>query len=166
MIWEDYEKMGHNNNTHNKYTESKVPCHACAKKRLCGTLAKKPVISTLCGNMGKTSWHSYGTDKTELYGTIWNNAEQKCGFRCASFTARKYPKSSGKNDFGYFHFEKVFGGATRTRTGGKGFAVLCLTTWLWRHITFAALWPQMYFVERATRLELATSTLARWRSTG
>ena len=26
----------------------------------------------------------------------------------------------------------VFGGATRNRTGDKGFADLCLTTWLWR----------------------------------
>ena len=34
----------------------------------------------------------------------------------------------------------------------RGFAVPCLTTWLWRHM------------ERATRFELATSTLARWRS--
>ena len=25
------------------------------------------------------------------------------------------------------------GGATQTRTGDKGFADLCLTTWLWRH---------------------------------
>jgi hypothetical protein len=34
----------------------------------------------------------------------------------------------------------------------RGFAVRCLTTWLWRRM------------ERATRFELATSTLARWRS--
>ena len=27
----------------------------------------------------------------------------------------------------------LFGGATRIRTGGQGFAVPCLTTWLWRH---------------------------------
>ena len=26
--------------------------------------------------------------------------------------------------------------------------------------------PRLFFMERATRLELATSTLARWRSTG
>ena len=26
-----------------------------------------------------------------------------------------------------------FGGATRNRTGDKGFADLCLTAWLWRH---------------------------------
>ena len=29
-----------------------------------------------------------------------------------------------------------FGGATRNRTGDKGFADLCLTAWLWRHILF------------------------------
>ena len=29
----------------------------------------------------------------------------------------------------------MFGGATRNRTGDKGFADLCLTSWLWRHIS-------------------------------
>ena len=29
----------------------------------------------------------------------------------------------------------AFGGATRNRTGDKGFADLCLTSWLWRHIS-------------------------------
>ncbi len=29
----------------------------------------------------------------------------------------------------------VSGGGTRIRTGDKGFAVLCLTTWLCRHLT-------------------------------
>ena len=28
----------------------------------------------------------------------------------------------------------IFGGVTRIRTGGRGVADLCLTTWLWRHI--------------------------------
>ena len=37
--------------------------------------------------------------------------------------------------------------------GNNGFADRGLTTWLWYHM------------ERMTRLELATSTLARWRST-
>ena len=37
--------------------------------------------------------------------------------------------------------------------GNNGFADRGLTTWLW------------YRMERMTRLELATSTLARWRST-
>lgn len=27
-----------------------------------------------------------------------------------------------------------YGGANRIRTGDKGFADLCLTTWLWRHL--------------------------------
>ena len=47
----------------------------------------------------------------------------------------------------------AFGGATRIRTGDKGFADPCLTTWPWRR------------VERITGLEPATSTLARSRST-
>ena len=28
----------------------------------------------------------------------------------------------------------LIGGTTQTRTGGKGFAGLCLTTWLWCHV--------------------------------
>ena len=47
-----------------------------------------------------------------------------------------------------------YGGGNRTRTGDKGVADPCLTTWLCRQI-----------LERKTRFELATSTLARWRST-
>ena len=42
---------------------------------------------------------------------------------------------------------------TRFELVNEGFADLCLTTW-----------PQ-HHMERLTRLELATSTLARWRST-
>ena len=53
-----------------------------------------------------------------------------------------------------------YGGATQTRTGGKGFADLCLTTWLWRRKV-----ETRSLLEQVTRLELATSTLARWRST-
>ena len=44
----------------------------------------------------------------------------------------------------------------RFELGNEGFADLCLTTWPRYHIK----------LERVTRLELATSTLARWRSTG
>ena len=51
------------------------------------------------------------------------------------------------------HDEK-YGGGTQNRTGDEGFADLCLTAWLCRHI-----------MERKTRLELATPTLARWCST-
>ena len=40
--------------------------------------------------------------------------------------------------------------------GHKGFAGPCLTTWLWR---------REKILERQTRFELATSTLARWHST-
>ena len=34
-----------------------------------------------------------------------------------------------------------FGGATRNRTGDKGFADLCLTAWLWRHMYFQDMLP-------------------------
>ena len=58
-----------------------------------------------------------------------------------------------------------------------GFADRCLTTWLRHHMNF---WndkggsnrfrpwvrAEIGTLERVTRLELATSTLARWRSTG
>ena len=60
------------------------------------------------------------------------------------------------------------GGATRNRTGDEGFADLCLTAWLWRRIHFKKGTLKAYLsvpLERITRLELATSTLARWRST-
>ena len=50
--------------------------------------------------------------------------------------------------------------------GSRGFAVRCLTTWLWRHIHNLRDKPANCNLERLTRLELATSTLARWRSTG
>ena len=52
------------------------------------------------------------------------------------------------------HDEKKYGGGTQNRTGDEGFADLCLTAWLCRHT-----------MERKTRLELATPTLARWCST-
>ena len=50
--------------------------------------------------------------------------------------------------------KKMFKGGNRIRTGGKGFADLCLTTWLCRHN-----------MERKTGFEPATPTLARWCST-
>ena len=50
--------------------------------------------------------------------------------------------------------------------GNEGFADPCLTTWLCHHVEKGAkILAPFSFVERATRLELATSTLARWRST-
>ena len=52
-----------------------------------------------------------------------------------------------------FNYYENVGGATQNRTGDQGVAVHCLTAWLWHRM------------ERMTRLELATSTLARWRST-
>ena len=56
--------------------------------------------------------------------------------------------------------------------GNESFADSCLTAWLWRraHIHMymekeALMNSGLFLVERVTRLELATSTLARWRST-
>ncbi len=50
--------------------------------------------------------------------------------------------------------------------GNEGFADPCLTTWLCHHIEYRSKVLLLYpFVERATGLEPATSTLARWRST-
>ena len=53
--------------------------------------------------------------------------------------------------------------------GNRGFAVRCLTAWLWRRIYDIQIGtrkgPDFVNMERPTRLELATSTLARWRST-
>ena len=61
---------------------------------------------------------------------------------------------------------------TRIELVNKGFADLCLTAWLWRraHIHMymekeALMNSSLFSLERVTRLELATSTLARWRST-
>ncbi len=49
---------------------------------------------------------------------------------------------------------KRIGGASQNRTDDRGVAVLCLTTWLWRHS-----------LERKTGFEPATPTLARSYST-
>ena len=70
---------------------------------------------------------------------------------------RKIIKKVTIYEDGHFDGFSVFytenGGATQNRTGDQGVAVHCLTAWLWHRM------------ERMTRLELATSTLARWRST-
>ncbi len=58
---------------------------------------------------------------------------------------------------------RFFGGATQIRTGGKGFADPCLTTWLWRLHLLGK--PRNKKMERETRFELATFALARQRST-
>ena len=54
--------------------------------------------------------------------------------------------------------------------GNEGFADLCLTAWPRHHIRLKykerKCVPYIAILERVTRLELATSTLARWRSTG
>ena len=67
-----------------------------------------------------------------------------------------------------FHRVFLFAGATRNRTGDKGFADLCLTAWLWRRFLEKAGTNRLIrtrVLERITGLEPATSTLARWRST-
>ena len=53
----------------------------------------------------------------------------------------------------------------RFELGNQGFADPCLTTWLCRHKTMTLIGENKRHLERTTRLELATSTLARWRST-
>ena len=63
-----------------------------------------------------------------------------------------------------------FGGATRIRTGDKGFADPCLTTWPWRHILLVTNADAndirtRIVLERITGLEPATFALARRRST-
>ena len=57
------------------------------------------------------------------------------------------------------------GGETRIRTGDKGFAGLCLTTWPSRRMKKADRNRPDVRMERATGFEPATSTLARWRAT-
>ena len=65
------------------------------------------------------------------------------------FFWKRYKKPHNRNGHGVFFLEVP----TRFELVHSGFADRCLTTWL-RHR-----------MERITRLELATSTLARWRST-
>ena len=58
------------------------------------------------------------------------------------------------------------GGGTPIRTGGKGFAVPCLTTWPCRRYEKSRTGIRLQeHMERATGFEPATSTLARWRAT-
>ena len=58
------------------------------------------------------------------------------------------------------------GGGTPIRTGGKGFAVPCLTTWPCRRYEKSRTGIRLReHMERATGFEPATSTLARWRAT-
>ena len=53
------------------------------------------------------------------------------------------------------HYNKYNGGGTRSRTEVDGFAIHCIATLLFRQ----------YILERETRIELATPTLARLYST-
>ena len=59
---------------------------------------------------------------------------------------------------------------SRFELENKAFAELCLTTWLWRHIFYYMINFKLYdkrrlsvfcLLERKTRFELATFTLAR-----
>ena len=61
--------------------------------------------------------------------------------------------ASSATPAGSWNFHLKYGGGIRNRTGDKGFADLCLTAWLCRHM------------ERKTGLEPATTTLARLCST-
>ena len=54
----------------------------------------------------------------------------------------------------------------RFELANNGFADRGLTTWLRYHMKEGTCVYVPFFLERVTRLELATSTLARWRSTG
>ena len=54
----------------------------------------------------------------------------------------------------------------RFELANNGFADRGLTTWLRYHMKEGTCGNVPFFLERVTRLELATSTLARWRSTG
>ena len=54
----------------------------------------------------------------------------------------------------------------RFELANNGFADRGLTTWLRYHMKQGTFCDVPCCLERVTRLELATSTLARWRSTG
>ena len=96
----------------------------------------------------------------------------KCAGRVQSVLAKKMPILANK----YRHY---FGGATQSRTGLDGFAIRCITALLSRQnqnhgdkngklvlpIFAERCWHFFPCLERETRLELATSTLARLRST-
>ena len=66
-----------------------------------------------------------------------------------------------------------FGGAIQSRTGLDGFAIRCITALLSRRLFMLQCFDEkgkhlaslFTYLERETRLELATSTLARLRST-
>ena len=71
----------------------------------------------------------------------------------------KKPLQLGK---GFHNFLK---GDDRIRTGDKGFADLCLTTWPRRRERQSAGIKPADYCERATRFELVAFSLARRRST-
>jgi hypothetical protein len=69
--------------------------------------------------------------------------------------------------------KEEFGGAIQSRTGLDGFAIRCITALLSRRLFMLQCFDEkgkhlaslFTYLERETRLELATSTLARLRST-
>ena len=88
-----------------------------------------------------------------------NGAERAIYAETGSLTDRKKPAKS----YDFADFLEV---TPRFELGNEGFADPCLTTWLCHRIREnGELTPFSLFLERATRLELATSTLARSRST-
>ena len=64
------------------------------------------------------------------------------GQKCELVFVRKRTKAeshegvTSKKDRHPFGCLSFFGGATQIRTGGRGVADLCLTTWPWRHIFY------------------------------
>ena len=87
--------------------------------------------------------------------------------RAAHFMCRKAHFISKKKStpFGVLFFLEV---PARFELANESFADSCLTTWPRYRFYKNRNAVRSYFtlLERVTRLELATSTLARWRSTG
>ena len=84
-----------------------------------------------------------------------------------TWTGTKLPSRDFKSlASAYSATSAYIGGTTRNRTVDEGFADPSLTAWLWCHNSFPLCWiPFLKKMERKTRFELATFTLARWRST-
>ena len=82
------------------------------------------------------NWHSISISetiaelKTDIKSGLSDAEARKRLARCGENTIevkKKKPLIFSNQRF-------LFGGATRNRTGDKGFADLCLTAWLWRRI--------------------------------
>ena len=115
------------------------------------------------------------------YRFLWNeinpHAARRISHCVAIFHARSVFHKSWKDLFRWKKHRQsrcfFLEAPPRFELGNKAFAELCLTTWLWRHtilyVNFENLWQKtperLLSLERKTRFELATFTLARWRST-